>query len=344
MHIDYYYYAIAREEQRRKEEAAREESEGRPDLSDLSWRPLVNPERRAEIPAFFPAPFAATAGTEPLLAGVREALGRRGLKLEDVPRITIVYPHKHPEKFPKHANEATRIAAQVQRTMAAAAPQTQWIMADGIVEDRHLDRSGDQSSFHALTGRQHYTLHVPSQREPLPFALAGAEGEKRERELALMVDTCCEQGSTIANFMSFLNANDADVFGVALGFTRYGTEIAQKRTDAGPHGAGLRGVFADAARNNGRAAELAAAFSQSARKTRLTWEPEECLDRFEAALNRCGNSLLALTDGECQRLRDTVSYAYHNGPVSFPDLVQKLERHASAREREALYGVRPPAP
>lgn len=284
---------------------------------------LSNPETRAEIPADFPetiSPYSA----EEALGLIKAQLEKRGTTLEKVKRINIAYPHKHKGIYPNHANSATQRAIAFQQKMQKIAPGIEWVLADALSERVHLDRSGDQSSFHALTGKQVYDVYMPAQKQPFPFA----DKNRTEKEYFVIVDNTIEQGTTIANLMSYIVHNNADVLMVQA--DRHAPLVQKRGTfdennvvdvySSGP--VTLSPVFNSAARNNGRVPQLAVAFSKSAKEAGIDWSPQQSIEKFEAALQRHGNSVFALTEGEATRLLGTI----YTEIDSFPALVKKLEK------------------
>jgi hypothetical protein len=317
-----------------------------------AFRTFVNPARRAEIPPGFPAHIYAGAYTfSPVAEALKKEFAKRGLDFSAPRRITIAYPHKHPGLFRDYKDTANAVVRHVVSAGRREMPQFEWITAGGIVDTVHLDRSGRQSALHALTGRQVYDFHPESQAEYLPFA----DPANKEKELFLLVDTTCEQGTTMMNLMSFLKENGADVLGAALSHALASEQFVQRRA-AVPEGMKLAPCFTSPNRNNGRAPDLAAAFAKSASRaaTPQNWSPGECLDRFEAALYPAGNSLFALTEAECNRLIETVSgnvLARGAREMSFPYLLEQIDAEVDRRkwlrdienQRRSMHG-KPPLP
>jgi len=288
---------------------------------------LSNPAKRAEIPADFPETISPYSAEEALQL-IEAQLAKRGTSLEEVKRINIAYPHKHKGLFPNHHNSAEERAQSFQRRMQKIAPGVEWVLAQALSERKHLDRSGDQSSFHALTGKQEYDVYLPAQVQPFPFA----DKARTQKEYFVIVDNTIEQGTTIANLMSYINHNNAEVLMVQADQHK---PFAQRRNandnEALAHYAAgtvdLGPVFNDRARNNGRVPQLAVAFSKSAKEAGLDWTPRESIEKFEAALQHHGNSVFALTEGEAAHLLKTIFVEIS----SFPKLVEKLEKKKPAR-------------
>lgn len=285
---------------------------------------LTNPKQRIEIPADFPQTISPYSSEE-ALAVIAAQLDRRGLGLEQAVRINIAYPHKHPGLHPNHHNTAAERAIAFYERMLTAAPQVEWVLAHALSERLHLNRSGNQSSFHALTAKQAYDVYLPAQLQPFPFA----DADSRKGELFVIVDNTIEQGTTIANMMSYITHNHGEVLMVQA--DRH-APVAQLRTE----GSDLSPYFNDAARNSGRVPEMASAFAASARRAGVNWSPQRCIEKFEAALQLHGNSVFALTDGEAKHLIKAVGVdaAMHE---PFPELVDKLEKSALGSLRRAIH-------
>ena len=124
--------------------------------------------------------------------------------------------------------------------------------------------------------------------------------------------------------MSYIANNNAEVLMIQ---TDRHTPFAQRRVanDNGP--VTLSPEFNDVSRNNGRVPEMAKAFSVSAKKSGLDWSPLASIEKFETALQKHGNSVFALTDGEAEHLVKDIDGRLYPG-VSFPQLLEKLEKTA----------------
>ncbi|HYD19772.1 MAG TPA: hypothetical protein VEF76_14970 [Patescibacteria group bacterium] len=276
---------------------------------------VSNPETRAEISADFPgsiSPYSADAAKKL----IEQQLEKRSLTLKDVERINIVYPQKHPGLFPKHRNSAFERAVAFQERLQEKAPDVHWVLADHIVERHRLGRSENQSSFYALTARQQYDLYSNAKPSSLP-----------DGEFFVIVDNTIEQGTTIANLLTFLKHNGGDVLMVQG--DRH-APIAQQVANGNPVFE-LGAPFNDVARNTGRLPALAVAFSRSAAKDRVDIEPNEAIAAFDLALNGHGNSVFAMTDGEALHLLQELK----EGQESFLPLIQKLQATKPALKSRA---------
>lgn len=285
---------------------------------------LHNPAQRHDIRPDFPKTLDLYSA-EKALKVLEAELQKQGSSLDRVGHITLVYPHKHPKLFPGHDNQAAHSVSEFHSRLCKAAPQVKWIIADGIVETVHLDRSGNQTSVHALMSQQVYEFYQPAQKDPLPFA----ENKPGGAEFFLAVDSCIEQGTTIANLMSYVEHNGGRVLAAVSG-SMSGRPIAQKPFPTGRKPS-LSAAFNDAARNTGRLPQLAEVLHHSARGEGLKLSARECLDRFEAALQKNGNSVFALTDGECERLVDSLSGSYYK-TETFSSLLAQLEKRAAPQK------------
>lgn len=165
-------------------------------------RIISNPPRRLELRSDFPC-IARYDQASSILPVIRTELEKCGKKTSDVGRINIAYPHKNPEKFKDHFNGAAICAVDAQDLLSQWLPEIEWVKADALCETVHLDRSGDQSSAHALTRKQLYDLYMPVQEQPFPFADPLHTGT----EYFIVVDSCTEQGTTLVNLMNFITCN-----------------------------------------------------------------------------------------------------------------------------------------
>lgn len=291
---------------------------------------LVNPGLRAELPADFPRILLLTD-----IAAVRNALDeqlreKHKTTLRDVGRINIAYPHKHPLKFPRHQNNAEQYARDAWYALEGADRKVEWVLGASLTELVRLDRSENQSSVHALTGKQEYVLYDALQQSPrFTFGKPGNTG----REFFLLVDSGFEQGTTLANLYSFITLNGGIVLGAAVPNPSAGSlqQESGARCEPDDHEAGLRPEFMDAARNTGRVPQMALAFAESARREGLDWTPQQSLDLFEAALNKNGNSVFALTEGEAVRIIETVGQSPYHFSMPFPKLLEGLDAKAAQR-------------
>jgi len=261
-------------------------------------RQLENPPARIGFPEDFPDAMGG-GRYDSMLAIIDQQLALHGCRLPDVDRINIAYPHKH-RSLSHHVNAAEETATTVQMRLSELCPQVEWVLAGGLYEDKHLDRSGNQSIQHGLFAKQNYAIDLEMQDGELPFAYEPVPDARPE--LFLIADRFIEQGTTIANLYSFLTQNGAKVLGVMApvqdGYRFRQEEIGEK--------------LGDPRWDNGRIPELAASFHNSARlyAHRPDLGPVQCVSLFEEGLNRHGHSLFTLTDGECIRLKYATQCIY----------------------------------
>lgn len=287
--------------------------------------PLSNPPRRLEIRPDFPRVlnyfYDEPDSFKPVLD--RE-LRKHGTSLDRVRQITLAYPHKHPDLYPDHVNNAERGVGRFKKTVEAAIPHIRWVVAGGLCETVHLARSENQSSVHALTGRQVYAVHRPSQESPCPLLERKGDG----KDFFIVVDSGIEQGTTIANLVSYITHNGGVVLAAAA---TEGCALAQQGLLLTEDVLSLSSRFNDKSRNTKCLPRLAKAFSGSAKENGKNWSPETCLEMFEDKLNGCGNSVFSLTHGECGRLVDAMrgkDAAYRD---TFPALLKKLQKSAAGK-------------
>ena len=256
---------------------------------------------------------------EAFLKTINKELIKQGTSLEQVKSLHLAYPHKHPLHYPKDYNVAKYTVKDFKEELEKRVPHIQWKSADEICETVQLGRAEDQSSTHALTARQTYEIYRPAQKNSSLFIKPSHQG----KAFFVIVDTQIEQGTTVANLMSYIGHNKGDVLAIAVSMgLMFEKSIAQKATAS--KNLSLSKKFNDAARNTGRLPEMAKAFSDSAKKSGLDWSPAYCMDIFEEKLKKCGNSVFALTDGECRKLINTTS-GFYTTSESFISILEKLD-------------------
>lgn len=279
--------------------------------------PVINPADRREIRPDFP--YSQKIGhCNNLLDTLNAELEKGGVSLRDAGTITIAYPHKDPVLFPGYVDSFDGGKVKLfAKNMKKSFPKIKWKVADSLVETVALKRTTNQYIVHTLTGKQIYTLAGKHN----PFSCRS--GDCRNPYF-IVVDHFIEQGTTIANLMSFIEHNGGRVL-LAASY-RSGIPIAQDERARTLHlqQSGISGDFADPARNTSRLGRLASVFFNSAQISgSLYATPQECLADFDAALRRHGNSVFALTDGECMRLINSINGQRHDS-LSFCGLIDTL--------------------
>src|SRR5690606_5956841 len=127
-------------------------------------------------------------------------------------------------------------------------------------------------------------------------------------EFFLVLDGCVEQGTTLANFISHIALQGGRVLGAVTGNEQ---KLVQSNVSTPHEREVVDEAFRDPKRNTGRLAQLAQVFSKSAKKDKLDLTPAKCLEIFEGRLNLFGNTVFALTDGECQRVSHTLQGSHY---------------------------------
>lgn len=288
----------------------------------------TNPPARLALPARMPDIVSHFQGVKGLIRTLQAELSRHGSSLQKAGRIHVVYPHKHPVLFPNHRNNAENTARELVKALQKAAPKTEWLPADALCETVHLGRSENLTILHALTGKQIYTVDNATSMRPF---LPRAEGRT---EFFILTDSSIDIGTTLSNMASYIHHNG----GVVLAAS-YNGEAKPLRQSAGKmpprdiRALKLAPVFNDRQRNTGRLAEVAVALHETA-PSGAGMTPASCLEAFEAALNKCGNTVFSMTDGECNRLIATLR-GQHYERNSFNGLVAGLERRAVELKEEA---------
>src|SRR5690606_1580800 len=135
-----------------------------------------------------------------------------------------------------------------------------------------LGRSEDQSSVHALTARQIYRVADNPQQEK-PFQFKNAETGKPE--FFLVLDACVEQGTTLANFMSYITLQGGHVLAAVANNEQ---RLVQRATATKAERVLVSEAFRDPSRNTGRLVQLAETFSKSAKRDGIDLSPSKCLD------------------------------------------------------------------
>jgi hypothetical protein len=323
----------------------------------MSQRHLSNPEERSPIRKDFPAAIELFSGNKPcahsyngkeIIETIESELTKHNSSIRQIERLNIAYPHKHPFGEELHVNTATVAVSIFEDILSIEAPDVKLVSADAIYEEHHLDRSTDMSSLHALTGKQYYKVDPELQRKPLPFI----DPDNQQTEYFIIIDTCIAQGTTIANLINYIEHNNGVVLAASVGrHCGFGMDIVQRpsiseeRTD--------KILLSNSTKNTGRIPELAAEFVKSVTRyiskrtedkiealfnqkfrsicsdeSRKNQVAETLIDRFENALNRHGNSLHSLTNGECSRLIEAVSS--WEGEPGISELLYKLETRPPA--------------
>lgn len=276
-----------------------------------------NPLRRCEIRKDFPE-VASIYNSEGFLKTLNQELLKQGTSLEQTECIYLAYPHKHPVLFPDHYNSAEKTVSVFKKVLEKKEPHIQWKSADEICETVHLERSGNQTIIHALTAHQIYEIYSSAQKKLSLFT----EHPYQKKNFFVIVDSTIEQGTTVANLMSYIEHNGESVLAVASNTFGYKVSIVQETTI--PENFLLSKPFNNAARNTGRLPQMAKAFFKSAKKEGFDWSPQYCLELFEESLKKNNGSVFTLTDGECMELIGTVRGCY-NTSESFPSLLKKLD-------------------
>jgi hypothetical protein len=287
-------------------------------------RILTNPDIKVELPAGFPAPMPLEYARF-LRSLLRAELDKQGVCIDEVKRITIAYPHKDARLHRHHPNSATRVAHDFAAAMRGHLPEIEWILASGIVETKKLNRTNRQNSVHALTQRQIFAVDTKAQKEPLPFL----DVDNKEKEFFVIVDSAIEQGTIVADLMSYIHHNGGLVLTV-LAHKSYANTLSQQNPrKISYQDTGLVGVFADASRNTARLPEMAKIFAASAQAQGHDMTPQQCLDLFEETLNSFGNSVFALTDTECERV---INYRTEGWQFQshFLDFIEELKKEAQS--------------
>lgn len=270
-------------------------------------RSLTNPDMRLPLRADMP-PVISFLQTGLFLQMLERELAKCGDTLASAGTITVAYPQKDPRLFPGHRNKGrssgSAFIATMRDALAARGVSVDWQRADAICETRHLDRSGNQSSLHALTSRQSFGLCAEAQKTPLDFLeMSAVDGGARP--YVVVVDWCMEQGTTLAELISYIEHNGGHV----LLATVEGSDGSQSLVPLPARAGGtvaLAPEFAAAA-TAGLLPKIGRALSRAAQREGIVLTTHAALTQVEARLNASGRSLKTLTSGEAARLESTLA-------------------------------------
>ncbi len=303
-----------------------------PDFSDpeiLKRRIVTNAPARRALKVNFPDVFNRIGHPKWFklaAASMNEQLDNAGLDGIEGRTIYIAYPRKNPHIFPHHSDFDPR---DMFRRLKKKFPKTNWVLVDNIVENRHLDRSSNQTSLHALTQKQDYEVLGPASQNPFL--------NQQAPPLFLIFDNNVEQGTTMANFASFIEHNGGKILGIVATESRF----RQKDTRQRFRHVTLSGPFTDTTRNIGRLAEMADAFYKSVKdRDLMTGFPAKAdhqgmLENFEDVLNQVGHSVFAMTDGEARRLIQTLRHEfYDSGMEDYFEMMKTLRDIAGQQAQE----------
>lgn len=285
---------------------------------------IVTPRYRRELRPDFPeivhcVPSLGLTSHESLaklIETVQGELKRDGMRLKDLERLNIAYQQKDPDLFPGHENKAEHEAISLKDLLAAQLPgRTKAAVDASIVETVHLNRSTHHSALHALTGRQIYNI-----RDDLGTAPLLADKNSTAVPYYIIIDRTIEQGTTMANMISFIEHQGGRVLAVAGAGTQY---LAQRDLRDPHDDINLSRAFTTPARNTGRLAGMATILARENDWPEAT-TPQNCLEALDRALQRHGGSLYALTDGECQAIMETVGKVGSRN--NFPNFIEQLHK------------------
>jgi hypothetical protein len=292
----------------------------------------LNPHR-VELPGNFPDTISLWNSPQSVVAAIDRELKKTGTPVQEIDRIYLAYPHKDRSLFPGHYDNASNTVRDFQHRIASHLPHIQFYAVDEVVETVRLGRSEDQSSVHALTARQVYRVADNPQAEK-PFQFKNAETGKPE--LFLVLDACVEQGTTLANFISYITLQGGHVLAAVASNEQ---KLVQRETATKAERVLVSEGYRDPSRNTGRLVQLAETFSKSAKKDGMDLSPAKCLDIFEGRLKLLGNTVLALTDGECERIIETLENRHYGAGDTFKSMMSKLDEKIKAGAKE-----KPPSP
>lgn len=283
-----------------------------------SVRDFPNPPCRAPIRADFPAVADLSGGVAQLLSRLAQELAKRNTSLHTVGSINVIYPQKHPVREAGHFNRAVKTVTDAVTALRREFPFINWTMVEAFYERHSFSRTKDQSALRALTCRQEYGVDPDLQKQILPFLYGAMPG----RDYFVMIDDTFWQGTTLANLAGFIEFNGGTVLlAAAESFGTLSHHLAQQS-------APLWQIAGGGTEARGRLPELGRAFAASARQDGYILTPDECLAKFNGALEPHGKTAASLTDGECVELIQSMSRqetdTYKRVPLSFNALCRQL--------------------
>lgn len=274
--------------------------------------------RRLPIRADFPhaVPLSRWSGLD-ILDMIDAELRKVGSNAREPQTIYIVYPHKHPILYPDSYNSAEDIALSLEKRLKDVSSKIKFVVVHSLVETRHLGRSENQTSIHALMHHQQYTLfqHAACARDDF-FLKQGSAVRGR----FIIADWTIEQGTTIANMISFLEQNGQHVLCAVSDDSTSRISLAHRETVEDSVPFSLHTAFNTAVAKKPELCGLAEAFAGSARKDGYHWTNERCLSVFHQALTLNSHAVFSLTSGECERLSNRL----RRGEDSFIPLLKVL--------------------
>lgn len=272
--------------------------------------PAVRIALRADLPNIVPV------ADRPLLPVIVSELEKCGETLASVGTLNLICPQKDPDLFPGHENPAVlafRTAAKKLRSeiracnLGTQSPRV--IRQDAICERVHLNRSSKIALMHSLTQRQIFTVHA-ARVKTTPSGFLSKE-KRRKPHFCILFDWHTVSGTTLANLSSYVTYNRGHVLAVASLFHSGNLQVDEAR------------IVSQAncnARVQHKSLKAAIGFllATSAHRYReyADMTAARAFDICEAALNRRGQSLNALTHSEAFSLIDGLRL----GMLSFEDL------------------------
>ena len=273
-------------------------------------REFFNPTMRMEIRHDFPD-IIPLRNVNDVITALDLELKKQNTNLNEIKRINIAYPHKHPALFIGHHDRAIAHATRLTDQLKLIKPNIDWRIANEICETKHLNRSNNSDPINTLRAKQVYEIHSSENLTP-PFL------RSLKREFFIVIDHILEQGTTLANLISYISYNDGYVLGALSNKTIYHNTFKRTPSDIERvKKLKLSEKFESLALKSKEITLLAESFSKSAKKI----SPDNCLEFFESSINIHGLSLNTLTPVEAFYIKE-----YINKGNKFTTLIKKLNK------------------
>ncbi|WP_435640840.1 hypothetical protein [Micavibrio aeruginosavorus] len=255
-------------------------------------------------------------------------LDKVGETLDSVDHITIAYPHKAASAWKKKPHAMVSLTAQFAAALRKDMPQVNWIIADGLCETRHLNRSNPkgQDMVKTLRKKHQFDYIANEQMGDLPFVRKDHQGPS----YFILLDDVYAQGTTAANMISFIHHNGGHVLAAAsiekphemnsFHLRQYACKTDKAR------------VFQNDAYNKGAIPQIAEILSgyvwcgseAGTKRQFIDDHLEDYVQELDHALQNAGLSLSTLTMAECDRLMDYFKGGYHSKTLGHREFIAAL--------------------
>ena len=291
--------------------------------TDCGLVPTSHPDIRLPVPEDLPAimPYAMDGSdheNEPIeadhlekfIAAIEHRADSLGIDLNAKdgikPIIYVTYPRRPNAKGFEHVKEDRGVDVtppyQIIEFLNHTYPHIEWIDAYQIIDVKPLDRSKEQSAEHALLNRKEFQVIKETSTPEIPLPLS------TPNQAFLVMDYYHEQGTTLAELISFIQHNGGHVLAVNSR-SRY-----KDRTHLQPaaHLSVMHKAFK---------AIKGKCENQADYKNAMTVPVNDFFNALDLQLQEHGISLASLTNGEWIRLATSLGQGwsfreYKNEPFS----------------------------